>query len=125
VAGARGGAPFAAACMKLLYKAGRPIWPWDQQAEHGVIVEAFPAAQLYVLGLPFQGYSGLRSRQAQARKTIVASLSDKLSIPGKFHSTLENCADALDAVLCAFSAIALSNRLMIPHLGQHLFKRAG
>jgi hypothetical protein len=49
----RGGAPFAAACMKLLATTGfPPCWPWSAQTE-GLIVEAFPAAQLWSWKLPF------------------------------------------------------------------------
>lgn len=52
----RGGAPFAAACMKLLATARfPPCWPWSTQIE-GLVVEAFPAAQLWSWKLPLQKY---------------------------------------------------------------------
>lgn len=35
--GPRGGAPFAAACITLLHRAGRPVWPWAKAP--GMLVE--------------------------------------------------------------------------------------
>ena len=43
--GPRGGAAMTAAGLKLLHEVGRPLWPW-QRSERGLLVEAFPAAQL-------------------------------------------------------------------------------
>ena len=43
--GPRGGAPFAAACLRLLERSGRPVWPWTA-FQNGILGEAFPAAQL-------------------------------------------------------------------------------
>ncbi len=51
-AGARGGAPFTAACLRLLDTVSRPIWPWS--AGTGILGEAFPAAQLLEWGIPYQ-----------------------------------------------------------------------
>jgi hypothetical protein len=39
----------AAACLRLLERAGRPCWPWAT-SNNGMLVEAFPAAQTDSLG---------------------------------------------------------------------------
>jgi len=57
--GPRPGAPFASACIKLLARAQRPIWPWDDaQDGTAMVMEAFPAAQLRHWELPCAGYNG-------------------------------------------------------------------
>ena len=45
----RGGTPFAAACLALIARSGRPCWPWYRRVG-GLLVEAFPAAQLRAMG---------------------------------------------------------------------------
>jgi hypothetical protein len=54
--GPRGGAPFAAACLRLIDRSNAAAWPWVQ-GKSGILAEAFPAAQLRQWGLPFFGYS--------------------------------------------------------------------
>jgi hypothetical protein len=49
--GPRGGAPFAVACLALIARCQRPCWPWHRTAQ-GLLVEAFPAAQLRQWNLP-------------------------------------------------------------------------
>lgn len=100
--GPRGGAPFAAACLTLLARAGRPCWPWA--AGPGMLVESFPAAQLRAWGLPHTGYAA-PDRQA-ARRPILDSLCRRIDLaPGQRALLLEQ-PDALDAVLAAFGGIA-------------------
>jgi hypothetical protein len=101
----RGGAPFAAACMKLLAMAKfPPCWPWAG-AEQGLIAEAFPAAQLQSWKLPYQKYDG--SNGLEVRRQIISGLESQSRITfGSFRSAAEDCADALDAVIASFAALA-------------------
>src|SRR5207244_11764292 len=71
-AGARPGAPFASACIKLLANAHRPVWPWAG-AETPPLIEAFPAGQLRHWGLPFAQYNGIAGQPNRA--AIVADLT--------------------------------------------------
>ena len=82
----RGGAPFAAACMKLLATAGfPPCWPWSSRTE-SLVVEAFPAAQLWSWNLPFQKYDGLDG--IDVRKEIIRRLEPRVTF-GRFRKTAE------------------------------------
>jgi hypothetical protein len=108
-AGPRGGAAMTAACLTLLYDSQCPIWPWHQASECGLLVEAFPAAQLCHWGMEFEGYNGDRPEAHLKRTTLVTSVSEFIDIPdGSFRKKLEQSADALDAVLCAFAALGVS-----------------
>lgn len=107
--GARPGAPMTAACITLLHRASRPIWPWSTQGA-GLLVEAFPAAQLRTWGLPHQGYDGGAAAAVATRRTILRAVSSRLHV-GTWSPTLLGSADALDAVLCAWAAIAVSSAL--------------
>jgi len=99
----RGGAPFAAACIKLLATAGfPPCWPWMTQSE-GLIAEAFPAAQLCSWKLPFKQYDG--SNGSDVRQKIIRDLQPRVNF-GRFRRVAEESADALDAVISSFGAIA-------------------
>jgi hypothetical protein len=99
----RGGAPFAAACMKLLATAKfPPCWPWSTLCE-GLIVEAFPAAQLWSWKLPSQKYDGFDG--TIVRQEIVRALEARVNF-GQFREVAEKTADALDAVISSFAAIA-------------------
>lgn len=102
----RGGAPMTAACLTLLARAGRPIWPWADGREPGLLVEAFPAAQLKQWGLPFQKYSGTGPAALDNRRRLLRALSGKVDL-GAWKKTLLACADPLDAVLAAFAGIAV------------------
>lgn len=64
--GPRGGAPFTVACLTLLHRTGRPIWPWCRD-EKNCLVEAFPAAQLRHWKLPFIGYNGVKGARSTCR----------------------------------------------------------
>lgn len=104
--GARPGAPFASACIKLLATAGRPAWPWALPKSKP-LVEAFPAAQLRQWQLPFQAYNGIANRAN--RLTIVEYLRTerRLQMAEPFQDTLIADADALDSVLSSFAARAV------------------
>jgi len=108
--GARPGAPFAVACLTLLARAQRPVWPWrDHQ---GMLVEAFPAAQLRAWGLPGSNYTS--EEAAPLRGRILAYLEEHrhLVVDRRSRTILLGSADALDAVLAAFGARAAANRTL-------------
>lgn len=107
-AGPRGGAAMTAACLALLHKADCPVWPWDQAGQAGLIIEAFPAAQLCHWGMKYDQYNGYSQESIRNRHTLVASLSERIEISETHRDKMERCADALDAVVCAFAAIAVS-----------------
>ena len=100
--GPRGGAPFTAACLALLGRAGRPLWPWDNGP--GMLVEAFPAAQIKTWGLPHNGYG--KPEQRDVRETIIAGFAGRLLFNAAQRATMLETPDALDAVLAAFAGIA-------------------
>jgi Protein of unknown function (DUF429) len=102
--GPRGGAPFAAACLSLIAKSARPCWPWTQSGS-GILVEAFPAAQLHFWNLPHQGYSGVDG--VGKRRVIMDGVSQRLAF-NDHGATLLSSPDALDAVLAVFAAIAIT-----------------
>lgn len=112
-AGARGGAPMTAACLTLLHHAARPAWPWSSP-ESGVLVEAFPAAQLRTWSLPHRKYDGHSALALSNRTTIINALGTRLRL-GAWTNTLRGSADALDAVICAFAAIAVSRLRPVPN----------
>jgi hypothetical protein len=103
-AGARGGAPMTAACLTLLHAAGVPVWPFAAEGP-GLAVEAFPAAQLAEWRLPFERYGA--ASQRPARRVIALALRARIDL-GPFEPVLASSADALDAVLCLFGAVAVT-----------------
>ena len=104
-AGARGGAPLVAACLRLLEQVERPCWPWAA-FQTGILVEAFPAAQLRQWSLPHQRYSG--SGATDVRDLIIAGLCKRLRMSSTYLQLVVQCADALDAVIAAFAAMAVA-----------------
>jgi hypothetical protein len=87
----RGGAPFAAACMKLLATARfPPCWPRSTEIE-GLVVEAFPAAQLWSWKLPLQKYDGRDG--ISARQEIIRGLESRINL-GRFRKAAEETATA-------------------------------
>ena len=105
--GPRGGAAMTASCLYLLSKTGCPIWPWST-AGPGLLAEAFPAAQLKHWKLPFQRYNDQDEIGTANREKIVAFLESRWLEIGEFKQKLLDSADAIDAVLCAFAAKAVS-----------------
>jgi Protein of unknown function (DUF429) len=110
-AGPRGGAAMTVACITLLSRTRRPIWPFVEAPERGFIVEAFPAAQLKTWGLPFYGYNGPKPSAREHRQRILLGLRERLKIGGHGDVLLES-ADALDAVLCAFAGLAVKEQAL-------------
>jgi predicted nuclease with RNAse H fold len=109
--GPRGGAPFAAASLALVAACGLAVWPWADPKPGRVLAETFPAAQLKTWGLPYFGYNGA-SREARGhRGTIIEALRKRmqLTVPARFTPLLERSADALDSVICALAARAVSS----------------
>ncbi len=105
-AGARSGAAMTAACFRLLHLAQRPIWPWVQESR-GLLVEAFPMAQLKQWGLPYNKY-GNQDREGEfLRKQIIDGIRERINLE-MFDEVLLSSADALDSVICAFSGLAIT-----------------
>jgi hypothetical protein len=109
-AGSRGGAPMTAACIRLLAQAGRRVWPWSH-ATPGLMVEAFPTAQLQLWGLPFSQYDGSHATAVATRMTILAGIAQRITLGG-FQSIVAGSADALDAVVAAFAAVAVTRNAL-------------
>lgn len=106
-AGARGGAAMTSACLTILGETRCPIWPWNATGP-GLLVEAFPAAQLRHWGLPHQQYSGDELRARHNRKRTIEFVSEYIRIEQNKYRIMGDSADALDAVVCAFAAIAVT-----------------
>lgn len=104
----RGGAPMTAACLVLLGRAARPVWPFSLAAP-GCLAEAFPAAQLRQWALPHRKYAG--DEGAARRRVIEAALAPRVEL-GPFAAAVRASADALDAVLAAFGAMALTDGVL-------------
>ena len=106
-AGARGGAAMTSACLTLLHETGCPLWPWSL-AGPGLLVEAFPAAQLRHWKLPHQKYDGKEKIARSNRQQITDFLSRRIKIDPAMRKSMEDSADALDAVICAVAGIAVT-----------------
>lgn len=104
--GTRPGAPMTAACLTLLHRANRPMWPWSH-AGHGLLVEAFPAAQLKTWELPHEKYDGNSSAAVATRATILNAVACRVRL-GSWGPTLLGSADAIDSLICAFAAVAVT-----------------
>ena len=112
-AGPRGGAAMTAACITLIQQTKCPVWPWQKHRSggRGLLVEAFPAAQLRHWGMDYRKYDGSKDEAVAIRANVVGLLLEKTKIQVADSSLIEKMrgsADALDAVLCAFAAIAVS-----------------
>lgn len=106
-AGSRGGAAMTAACFKLLHRAQRPIWHWAQDSR-GLLVEAFPMAQMKQWGLPNNGYGKQDRKGEMFREQIIDGIRGRIDI-GRFDAVLISSADALDSVLCVLSGLAVKS----------------
>lgn len=104
--GPRGGAPFTAACLKLLAVARLPSWPWDAGGER-LLIEGFPAAQLKSWGWRHAGYDG---PDRAARDDIWRGLTARITVADKLGDKATSCADALDAVVLALTARAVTQK---------------
>lgn len=111
--GARGGAPMTAACLTLLHAVGGPVWPFSNG--RSLLAEAFPAAQLRTWGLPHQGY-GKPREGAPSRRAIVEALHVRIAL-GSFAETMLGCPDAMDAVVAAFGAVAVTTGKLVDEPG--------
>jgi hypothetical protein len=114
----RPGTPFTAACLCLLSRAGRPIWPWKDAP--GMLVEAFPMAQLKHWGLPWHKYgpaekdagvAEIAERRAR-RKAIIEGIRTRtqFDISPSLSRLMIDQPDALDAFIAAFGGRAAANR---------------
>jgi len=91
----------------MLQKANCPVWPWNKGGEVGLLVEAFPMAQLYRWNLPHEGYNGRGDHAFKVREKIISGILPLIDL-GEFQAALIENADALDAVICAFAPIAVN-----------------
>jgi hypothetical protein len=109
--GPGGGAGAAVACMTLLLVRGGPVWPLRPGGEGAVLVEAYPAAQLFTWGLEAGGYSGAKPKAVAARARILAALvaDHGLVVSDDQAALCGESADALDAVLCAYAAKTMAD----------------
>lgn len=105
--GPRGGAPMTSACLTLLNQAGCSVWPFSTALDEPLLVEAFPAAQLKTWGLPHQKYNGSTPEAVLNREKILKELDARVEF-GDYRKVMAENADALDAVLAAFAAIAVT-----------------
>jgi len=85
--------------------------PWERIGPR-LLVEAFPAAQLYQWGLSHQAYNRSNEKESAIRRSLVLSLGTRIEL-GAFREMMEECADeecadAFDAVVCAFAANAVA-----------------
>ena len=103
-----GGAPFTVACLTLLARAERPVWPWAHE-DCGLLVEAFPACQLHEWTWPHERYA--QSDLSPERHYILERISSRIDIPDNLQAHCRRSADALDAVLCVFAAKAVAEGL--------------
>ena len=76
--------------------------------QKGLLVEAFPAAQLKQWGYPFNRYNGNSTESEINRQEIMRRLADKVQIGNNFKELILNNADALDSVICIVAGIAAS-----------------
>ena len=98
------------ACLTLLHDVARPIWPWSPVGTPGLLAEAFPAAQLRSWGLPCVRYNGSTAGALETRRQIIRYLRDRMNLNlGEFEAIAVSSADALDAILSGFAAIAVTS----------------
>jgi hypothetical protein len=114
--GPRGGAPFAAACLCLIERSQRPCWPWSE-FQPGILCEAFPAAQLHHWGLPCTKYSGFAGQSTRER--IFNGIRNRLVVNAHHAETILRSADALDAVVATFAAVAVAKRSVVAFDATH------
>lgn len=108
--GARGGAPFAVAAMTLLARHPGPVWPFRIGGRGRTLAEGFPAAQLCQWGLGSPGYAKPDEIGRDKRQRIVSRLMAErsLAFASGLHDLCVEHADALDAVLCCYCALAVA-----------------
>jgi hypothetical protein len=107
----RGGAPFAAVCMFLLSQHNGSVWPIKAKSNSScTLVEAFPAAQLKHWKLPSSGYSKADAVSVQTRKEILSWMTAhrQLEISEDNQELCVRSPDALDSVICVYSAAAVA-----------------
>ncbi len=122
-AGPRGGAPFAVACMTLLAQHDGPIWPFLMRERQGcVLVEGFPAGQLRQWRQPHFGYNGSSAAALNHRISILNWMRQErgLQMSVIHRDTCVASADALDAVICLYSAAAVATSRLAITTSDHI-----
>ncbi|HUG62441.1 MAG TPA: DUF429 domain-containing protein, partial [Methylomirabilota bacterium] len=79
------------------------VWQPDFNQRAGCI-EVYPAATLWVHGLPSRGYKGSESRHAQQRTDIVKGLAALLDVPAETRAAMEDNDHLIDAAVCVQAA---------------------
>jgi hypothetical protein len=112
-AGPRGGAAFTSACLCLIGQAGRPCWPW-QDPQKGILVEAFPAAQLKTWNLPYESYG--KPEHWERRKFMLSEIETRFRLKAEdgAREDIITYPDALDALVCCFAARAVIRKKLAP-----------
>jgi predicted nuclease with RNAse H fold len=117
--GPRGGAAFSVAMMTMLARHQGNVWPFLDTQRGSTLVEAFPAAQLRMWGLPHQAYSDSKGKdRTVTRRAILAGLESRGLRLGR--SDEDKCVaspDALDAVICLFAARAVAKGALVSQPG--------
>jgi Protein of unknown function (DUF429) len=107
-----------AACLKLLHEADCRIWPRERSGRRS-LVEAFPPAQLCHWGLRYEAYNRNTRKESAVRRSLVSSVGMRIQL-GDFRESMEQCADALDAVVCALAANAAATGHVLSYAGDSL-----
>jgi hypothetical protein len=110
--GPNSSAPMTVACLTLVNALQRELWPWSDYRA-GILVEAYPPAQLKTWRLPYRSYSYDGGRAKANRQAINEDLEERLDF-GSCASVLKWSANAINAVLSAFAAIAVSRSAVRP-----------
>ena len=86
------------------------------------VVETYPAASLFVWGLPHRGYKGSTAAQSEARRQLVARIREEVSLEAD-DATWERCTNsdhALDALIASLTVRAKALGLCHPVPREHL-----
>ena len=93
----------------------RPFAAGDDEQQRlisrGSFDESSTAGQLHHWNLPHEGHDGTDGKRARA--TILEAISPRIQSPGSLRTLCQDSADALDAVLCLFSAKAAADGLAV------------
>ena len=123
----RGGTAMTSACLTLLCGAQCPIWPWDQPPGRGLLVEAFPAAQLCHWKLCYQGYNGRQGRAHAICRGLVGEISTRVDSACDQSESEISCAGLFVSFLVFLATSFGMFALLIPRyhsimvVDNHLF----
>ena len=107
--GPRGGAPFAVACLTLDPTLRPPVLALEAETG-GLLAEAFPAGQLRQWDLQHDKYGKDEPKHQNQRNRILECAARVVKCPPQLCGKMLDSADALDAFLCLFAAIAVADK---------------